>query len=310
MNFGKIGILYGGCSAERNISIMSGTEIYRALLSRGMNVHLFDTKCNDIQKLISSNFNNIFIALHGKYGEDGTIQGTLDLLNIPYTGSGPLASGLCMNKVMAKHIWLQYELPTPLFQVFNRNQGYIFNKNNIEFPVIVKPACEGSTLGVTKANCLADLDIAIRKALIFDDNVLIEKFIEGKELTVGMIGNNTKNIDVFPIVEIVAPNNNYDYEQKYFSDETKYFCPANLSYEIYNNIIEISKKSYNVLGCEGLARIDIIIDNNNTPWLLEINNIPGMTKHSLIPLAAKMNGLNYEDLCILILSTASCKYKK
>ncbi|AWD32657.1 D-alanine--D-alanine ligase B [Candidatus Kinetoplastibacterium sorsogonicusi] len=310
MNFGKVAILCGGYSAERDVSLMSGKAIYKALISKNIDACLFDIKYNNICELKSLGIKRAFISLHGRYGEDGIIQGALELIGIPYTGSGPLTSSLCMNKIITKYIWMQYNLPTPAFTIFNKNTKSDFYKKSFDFPVIVKPASEGSTLGILKAITINDLKHAIDQALLYDKEILIENFIYGRELTVGIINNGINDINILPIIEIITPNNNYDYEHKYFSNETQYFCPASLDKYIYDKIINFCELSYKIFKCEGSVRIDMILDDKNEIWLLEINTVPGMTEHSLLPLAAQASGLSYEDLCIIILSSASCKYNK
>ncbi|AFZ83874.1 D-alanine-D-alanine ligase [Candidatus Kinetoplastibacterium blastocrithidii TCC012E] len=308
MNFGKVGVIYGGFSSEREISLISGKTIYNALLEAGIDVHLFDLGRNTLMLLSESKFDRVFIALHGRFGEDGTIQGVLELLGIPYTGSGQLSSGIAMNKVLSKQIWLQEYLPTPEFEYLRDINSLTIAANKLGFPLIIKPVHEGSTVGIRKVDFFESKSIedAYYNALDFDNEVFAEKFISGRELTVSILGsrNSTK---VLPVVEIIVPNGNYDYDHKYFADETKYICPAILPKHITDLIIDISIKAYNSIGCDSWARVDFILDNDNNPWLLEINTSPGMTDHSLVPIAAKVAGISYTDLCLYILSEASCK---
>ncbi|AGF47119.1 D-alanine-D-alanine ligase [Candidatus Kinetoplastibacterium desouzaii TCC079E] len=306
VSFGKVGILCGGQSSEREISLLSGQNIYNALKSRGLDVYLFDTGENTVPDLVKEKFDVVFIALHGKYGEDGSIQGVLELLNIPYTGSGHMASSIAMNKVITKKLWMQGGLPTPMFFKLDKNNNSKCDLDILGFPLIIKPVHGGSTLGIKVANSYDDIDEAYKKAVLFDNEVFAEKYIVGRELTVSIIENNN-DIEVLPIIEIITPNHSYDYEHKYFSEETKYLCPANLSKEITNDIIKISKDAYKIIECRGWARIDILLDEYDKPWLLEINTSPGMTSHSLVPISAREIGVDYSDLCLKILSGASCK---
>ncbi len=304
---GKIGILYGGNSSERTVSVRSGLSVYRSLKSQGIDVYLFDTGRKCLSELEKSGFERVFIVLHGKNGEDGAIQGALELMKIPYTGSGILASSLAMNKVMAKKIWQQSSLPTPSFEMITKCNDLSVAIKNFGFPFLVKPLRAGSTFGISKVNSDLNLVMAYKKAIKYDSYVFAERFIDGRELTVTVFGKNSGFLDVFPIVEIVHKGDIYTYENKYSSHEKYYQCPANLSVEIGKIVIEISEKAYRTLGCSGLARIDLILDKLNQVWLLEINTSPGMTEYSLAPLAASHIGVNYNELCLMILNQASCK---
>ncbi|UOF93551.1 MAG: D-alanine--D-alanine ligase [Bordetella sp.] len=304
--FGKVGILYGGLSSERKISLMSGLSIYESLKNKDVNVHLFDTGKKTLSELENSEFDRVFIALHGRYGEDGCIQGVLELLRIPYTGSGPIASNLAMNKVLAKQIWLQNNLPTPPFLILKKNHDFSFIAKKLGFPFVFKPTQEGSTIGINKVNDDSHINDAYIDSLKYSFEVFAEKFITGRELTV-VVSKQKETIQCLPIIEIIAPNGNYSYENKYFSDKTRYCCPANLKLEIKQNIVNISEMAFSVLGCDGWARLDIILDKENQAWILEINTLPGMTNHSLVPMAASRIGISYQQLCLKILKQASCK---
>lgn len=306
MNFGKVCVLYGGCSSEREISLISGMTIYNALLESGINAHLFDSGKTTLMSLPKLNFDRIFIALHGRFGEDGVIQGVLELLGIPYTGSGHLASGIAMNKVLSKQIWMQECLPTSKFELLKDVKSLTLAANKLGLPLMIKPVHEGSTVGISKVDIFENIETAYYNAVNYDNEVFAERFIDGRELTVAILGSRDST-KILPIIEIVTPNGNYDYEHKYFSDETKYICPAILSSQITDLISDISIKAYNSIGCDGLARIDFILDKHDNPWLLEINTSPGMTGHSLVPTAAKAAGMSYTDLCLYMLSKASCK---
>jgi D-alanine-D-alanine ligase len=300
--------LYGGRSAEREVSLMSGAGVHQALLSAGVDAHLFDTGERSLSELAAQGFDRVFIALHGRYGEDGTIQGALELLGIPYTGSGPLASALAMDKTMTKRVWLQHGLPTPAFEVLDADTELRLVPDRLSLPLIIKPPHEGSTVGITKVVGYSDMKEGYAAAARYDSEVLAEQFITGRELTVAVLGGG-KTARALPVIEIAAPGGNYDYEHKYFSDDTQYFCPASLPPEVAEEVAEIAVKAYRALDCEGWGRADFILDRNNRPWLLEMNTSPGMTSHSLVPMAAKAVGISYADLCVAILSEAACKVR-
>jgi len=304
--FGRVGILYGGHSAERDVSLMSGQGVHEALCRAGVDAHLFDTGTRTLIDLINAGFDRVFIALHGRYGEDGTLQGMLELMRLPYTGSGPLASTLSMDKVMTKKVWLHEGLPTPDFVVLNDDQNLDRAAERLGLPLIMKPPHEGSTMGVTKVTDRAQMLDAYRLAAQFDTAVLAEQFIDGRELTVPLLGG-PRGARALPVIEIVAPGGNYDYEHKYLSDKTQYICPAKLDAELTDRILRLAERSYEVLGCEGWGRADFMLDAQGRPWLLEMNTSPGMTSHSLVPMGAKAAGMSYDELCLAILETASCK---
>ncbi len=305
-SFGRVGVLYGGKSAEREVSLMSGAGVHEALCSRGVDAHLFDTGLKSLAELAAEKFDRVFIALHGRYGEDGTLQGALELLGIPYTGSGPMASSLAMDKVMTKRVWLEAGLPTPGYVALNDQSELDAAVAKLGLPVIMKPPLEGSTLGILKAEKQNEVLGAYLEAAKFDEVVLAEQFIRGRELTVAILGAG-KTAHALPVIEIVAPQGNYDYEHKYFSDDTQYLCPAPLSVELARTVAEMCVRAYQALGCEGWGRADVMLDAQGRAWLLEMNTSPGMTGHSLVPMAAKAVGMSYPDLCMHILSDARCK---
>ena len=304
--FGRVGVLCGGRSAEREVSLMSGRGVHEALRSAGVDAHLFDTGIRTLIDLVNAGFDRVFIALHGRHGEDGTLQGMLELMGLPYTGSGPLASSLSMDKIMTKRVWREAGLPTPAFAVLTASSDLDDVIDMLGLPMIVKPPHEGSTMGVTKVVHKDQLAEAYALAARFDAEVLAEKFIQGRELTVPVLGKRGA-IRALPIVEIKAPDGNYDYEHKYISDATQYVCPAELDAGLTEEILRIAAQAYDTLGCEGWGRADFMLDQENRPWLLEMNTSPGMTSHSLVPMGAKAAGMNYVDLCLEILSSASCK---
>ncbi|MHA7121980.1 D-alanine--D-alanine ligase [Achromobacter xylosoxidans] len=304
--FGKVGVLYGGRSAEREVSLMSGAGVHQALLSAGVDAHLFDTGERSLAELAAEGFERVFIALHGRFGEDGSIQGALELLGIPYTGSGPLASALAMDKTMTKRVWLQHGLPTPEFELLDADTELRLVPDRLSLPLIIKPPHEGSTVGITKVVGYSDMKEAYALAAKFDAEVLAEQFIQGRELTVAILGGG-KTARALPVIEIAAPGGNYDYEHKYFSDDTQYFCPAALPPAVAEEVADIAVRAYRALGCEGWGRADFMLDADNRPWLLEMNTSPGMTSHSLVPMAARATGMSYAELCVTILADASCK---
>jgi D-alanine-D-alanine ligase len=305
-DFGKVGVLYGGKSAEREVSLMSGGGVHAALLTQGVDAHLFDTGTRSFSELAQQGFDRVFIALHGRYGEDGTLQGALELLGSPYTGSGPMASSLAMDKIMTKRVWLEAGLPTPGYAELTGEDGVSAAASALGLPLMMKAPHEGSTLGIVKvsdANALLD---GYRLAARYDEVVLAEQFITGRELTVAVLGRGA-SAKALPLIEIVAPGGNYDYQHKYFSDDTQYLCPAPIAPALAQHIADLCVQAYCALGCEGWGRADVILDAQDRPWLIEMNTSPGMTGHSLVPMAAKAIGMSYPDLCVHILKDACCK---
>ncbi|MGJ9417950.1 D-alanine--D-alanine ligase [Massilia sp. CMS3.1] len=309
-NFGKVGVLYGGRSAERDVSIMSGTGVLQALKSRGIDAHGFDPAERSLADLAAEQFDCVFIALHGRYGEDGSLQGALEQLGIPYTGSGVMASSVGMDKITTKIIWLSKAIPTPRYATVAPGDDLDAIVAELGLPLIVKPPLEGSTIGITKVNEAEQFEAAVALALGFDETVLAEEFVTGREFTVAVLGSG-KHARALPIVEIVAPEGNYDYQNKYFTDDTKYHCPADLDAALTAEIQQHAVDAYRALGCEGWGRIDVLVrESDMRPFLLEVNTSPGMTSHSLVPMAARAEGISYEDLCIEILRSARCKMVK
>ena len=303
--FGKVGVLFGGRSAEREISLMSGSGVLKALQSLGVDAHPFDPANRPLAELAAEKFDRVFIALHGRYGEDGTLQGALEQLGIPYTGPGVLASAIAMDKAMTKRVWLQNGLSTPDFVMLNANSDWDAVVARLGLPLIVKPAHEGSTLGLTKVTDAAQLPAAYALAAKYDKAVMAEEFISGMELTCPVLGYGD-DTRALPVVRIVAPDANYDYQNKYFSDETQYLCPSGLSSEQEQQIQQLVLDSYRSLGCRGWARADVMVRaSDHRPFLLEINTSPGMTGHSLVPMSAAVAGLPYEQLCVEILRMAA-----
>jgi D-alanine-D-alanine ligase len=305
--FGKVGVLFGGRSAEREISIMSGTGVLEALKSKGIDAHGFDPAERSLADLAAEKFDRVFIALHGRYGEDGSLQGALEQLGIPYTGSGVMASAVAMDKITTKKIWLQHGLPTPKYAVLTADTDVSQAAAGMDLPLFVKPPHEGSTIGITKVTAASDLKAAYELAARFDEEVLVEEFVDGRELTVAVLGRG-KTARALPVVEIVAPQGNYDYQNKYFTDDTKYYCPAQIDAATTAEIQRIAVEAFNAIGCEGWARVDVLLRaSDNKPFLLEANTSPGMTGHSLVPMAGRAIGLEYADLCVEILRSARLK---
>nr|WP_314859992.1 D-alanine--D-alanine ligase [uncultured Undibacterium sp.] len=306
-DLGKVGVLFGGRSAEREVSIMSGTGVLNALKSRGIDAHGFDPAERSLAELAAEKFDRVFIALHGRYGEDGSLQGALEQLGIPYTGSGVMASSVAMDKIFTKKIWLYHELTTPKYAVLSADSDLAKVSQELGLPLIVKPPHEGSTIGITKVSTAEDLPAAYQLAAQFDEEVLAEEFIQGRELTVAVLGRGA-GARALPLIEIVAPDGNYDYQNKYFTDDTKYLCPAPLDESLTLEIQRMCEEAYRAVNCEGWARIDVLLRaRDNKPFLIEINTSPGMTGHSLVPMAAKAAGMSYEDVCVEILKTARLK---
>lgn len=301
---GKVGVLLGGKSGERDISLMSGKGVLDALMSKGVNAHAFDPGQQAITELAVQKFDRVFIALHGRYGEDGTMQGFLEQMNLPYTGSGVLASALAIDKQATKRLWSSFNLATPRFAMLNANSDWQKIAQDLGLPIIVKPAREGSSLGLSKVTKAEDLPAAYALAAKLDRDVMAEQCIIGEELTCPIVGDG-ENARALPVIRIVAPDSNYDYHNKYFSDDTKYLCPTGLDLALETRVQELALSAYRALGCKGWGRADVMIDQKtNQPYLLEMNTAPGMTGHSLVPMAAKAAGVEYADLVLWLLSKA------
>ena len=304
---GKVAVLMGGSSSEREVSLMSGTGVLEALRSRGVDAHAFDPAQRGLDELVREGFQRVFIALHGRFGEDGTVQGALELLRIPYTGSGVMASAIAMDKVYTKRIWTTHDLPTPGFLVARSAADVRTAAERFGLPMAVKPSREGSTIGFTKVGsldqCTAAYDIARRH----DDDVLCEQFVDGRELTVPILGTGAQ-ARALPVIEILAPAGNYDYQNKYFRNDTRYECPADLPPDLTRHIQALSVAAFHAVGCEGWARVDVMLRRADlAPFLLEVNTSPGMTSHSLVPMGARAEGVSYEDLCLQVLESARLK---
>ena len=308
LNLGKVAVLMGGASAERKVSLMSGTGVLKALQSQGVDAHAFDPSEHDLVELKREGFARCFIALHGRFGEDGTVQGALELLGIPYTGSGVMASSIAIDKVMTKRIWRAEGLATPGWFEVDSAEATRRAFATLGAPMIVKPAREGSTIGLTKVTTLEQCDAAYALAAQLDPCVLCEQFVSGDEVTVPLLGSGAQT-EVLPVIRIVAPDGNYDYQNKYFTDTTQYLVPCGLPDGEEAAIQALVRKAYLTLGCRGWARADVMIDaRTRQPYLLEINTAPGMTSHSLVPMSARAAGLSYEALCLRLVQTAALDY--
>lgn len=303
--FGKVAVLMGGRSAEREVSLMSGTGVLKALQSKGVDAHAFDPAERDLGDLQREGFDRCFIALHGRFGEDGTVQGALELMGIPYTGPGVMASAVAMDKLMTKRIWLAEGLPTPAWRQVRSAAETRAAFAALGSPMIVKPVREGSTIGLTKVSTLEQCDAAYALAAGQDPMVMCEQFIAGDEVTCPVLGTGDQ-ARALPVIRIVAPDGNYDYQNKYFTDDTKYLVPCGLPDGEEAAIQALVLKAYRTLDCRGWARADVMIDAaTRKPYLLEINTSPGMTGHSLVPMSARATGLAYEDLCLTLLASAA-----
>ena len=289
-----IAVLMGGYSTEREISLMSGKAVYKALLKNNVECFPFDLTEDNLDKLWIKEFDKAFIVLHGRGGEDGYIQSLLDKRKIPFTGSGVESSNLCMNKAHTKDVWLKHELP--LSPSIVATQGKPIDPIDFPLPWAVKPTMEGSSIGITKVENKNELDTALELAWQYNDEALIEHWIEGDEYTVTILGNQA-----LPSIKIISDHDFYDYDSKYFSNKTEYLCPSDLSEQQEKNIRTIAMKAFNLTGASGWARVDFILDKDKNPYLLEINTVPGMTSHSLVPMAAKAAGMNFEQLVLKIL---------
>ena len=304
----KIAVLMGGASAEREVSLMSGRGVLQALQSLGVQAVAFDPSERDFGDLKREGFTRCFIALHGRFGEDGTVQGALELLGIPYTGPGVMASSIAIDKLMTKHIWRADGLPTPAWKKVDSAAATRVAFTELGSPMIVKPAREGSTIGLTKVTAMDQCQAAFELAAGTHDEVLCEQFIAGDEVTVPVLGSGA-DARALPVIRIKAPDGNYDYQNKYFTDTTEYLVPCGLPEGEEAHIQALVLKAYLSLGCRGWARADVMIDAaTRKPYLLEINTSPGMTSHSLVPMSARAAGLSYPALCLQVLASATRDY--
>ncbi len=301
-DFGKVAVLMGGPSAEREVSLKSGNAVLAALKRRGVDAHGIDADQSSLHLLEKGKFDRVFIALHGRWGEDGVIQGALEVLGIPYTGSGLLGSALGMDKLRTKYLWSAAGIPTPEYAVLERGTDLNWIATKLGLPMFVKPVREGSSLGVSKAKTLAELKAAWEMAAKYDDQVIAEKFVDGAELTCAILGDQA-----LPLIKIETDREFYDYEAKYILDSTRYLCPCGLPAEQEREIQRLALRAFNVLGCSGWGRVDFMQDQSGRVYALEVNTVPGMTDHSLVPKAAKQVGIGFDELVWRILETADAK---
>ena len=298
-DFGKVAVLMGGRSAERAVSLKSGERVLAALKAKGVDAHAFDPKESGIEALVREHFDRAFVILHGRYGEDGTIQGALELLSIPYTGSGVLASALAMDKWHAKLVWQSCGIPTPRSELLGRDSDMQAVATRLGLPLMVKPANEGSSIGMTKVKSARELPEAYTLAANYDRVVIAEAFVDGVELTAGILGDQP-----LPLIKLETPREFYDYEAKYEAADTRYLIPCGLPPDAERIVQDEALFAFNTLGCSGWGRVDLMLDRSGKPYFLEVNTSPGMTDHSLVPMAARHAGLSFEDLCLRILASA------
>jgi D-alanine-D-alanine ligase len=297
--FGKVAVLMGGRSAEREISLKSGTMVLNALKKSGVDAHAFDPRDHGLEALKAQRFDRAFIALHGRFGEDGTVQGALEYLGIPYTGSGVMASALAMDKWRTKLLWRAVGLPTPNCELIGARTESTGLAARLGLPLMVKPAREGSSIGMSKVTTIEKIAPAYELAARYDDVVIAERFVEGVELTAAILGDAP-----LPLIRLETPREFYDYEAKYFADNTRYICPCGLPAEQERSVQRMALEAFRILGCSGWGRVDAMLDRDGKLQLLEVNTIPGMTDHSLVPMAARAKGISFEDLCVRILESA------
>ncbi|MBR2960898.1 MAG: D-alanine--D-alanine ligase [Burkholderiaceae bacterium] len=310
-SLGKVVLLAGGFSSERDVSLMSGKGVYDALVEAGVDVTRFDPQDQSLGELEQGHFDRAVISLHGRFGEDGTIQGVLEYLGVPYTGPGVKTSAITIDKALTKQVWNANGIPTPQGMVVTKGDDMAFVIQSLGKDLVVKPAREGSSIGLSKLKnaTVEELEKAVVKAAALDPRVLVEEYIIGRELTVAVLGQ-AETSHALPIIEIVAPEGNYDYQNKYFTNDVRYECPANLPEELAGEIAKMCERAYRVLEARGWSRIDVMLRDDGRFALLEINTSPGMTSHSLVPLAAKNAGMSYGELVMEVASTAALDNKR
>jgi D-alanine-D-alanine ligase len=297
--FGKVAVLFGGRSAEREISLRSGNMVLGALKRKGIDAHAFDPQDQGLEQLIAQHFDRVFIALHGRFGEDGTVQGALEYLGLPYTGSGVMASAIAMDKWRTKLLWQAAGVPTPPYEVLNKETDFLGVGERLGVPLMVKPAREGSSIGMSKVTSLEKIEAAYELATEYDDVIIAERFIEGVEVTAAIVDD-----EPLPLIRLETPRTFYDYQAKYFSDDTRYICPSGLPTDQERRIQEQALRAFKLIGCSGWGRVDVMVDRAGESYLLEVNTIPGMTDHSLVPMAARARGIEFDDLCVRVLESA------
>jgi D-alanine-D-alanine ligase len=297
--FGKVAVLLGGRSAEREISLKSGNMVLTALKRSGVDAHPFDPQDQGLDQLIAQRFDRVFIALHGRFGEDGTVQGALEYLGLPYTGSGVMASAIAMDKWRTKLLWQAAGVSTPPYQLLAADTDFLEVGQRLGVPLMVKPAREGSSIGMSKVMSVEKIGAAYELAAQHDDVIIAERFIKGVEVTAAIL-----NREPLPLIRLETPRTFYDYEAKYFTDDTRYICPSGLPPEQERSIQQQALAAFDLIGCSGWGRVDVMLDDAGTAYLLEVNTIPGMTDHSLVPMAARAHGIDFDELCLRILESA------
>ena len=297
--FGKVAVLLGGRSAEREVSLRSGNMVLGALKRKGVDAHAFDPQDQGLEQLIAQRFDRVFIALHGRFGEDGTVQGALEYLGLPYTGSGVGGSALAMDKWRTKLLWQAAGIPTPPYELLERESDFAAVADRLGLPLMVKPAREGSSIGMTKVASVEKVQAAYELAAEYDDVVIAERFVEGVEVTAAIL-----NGEALPLIRLETPRVFYDYQAKYFADDTRYICPSGLPEAQERGIQRHALRAFDLVGCTGWGRVDVMLDRAGAPFLLEVNTIPGMTDHSLVPMAARERGIDFDELCVRILESA------
>jgi D-alanine-D-alanine ligase len=298
-DFGKVAVLFGGPSAEREVSLRSGNMVMAALKRQGVDAHAFDPQDQGLAQLIEQKFDRVFIALHGRFGEDGTLQGALEYLGLPYTGSGVMASALAMDKWRTKLLWQAAGVSTPPYELLTSATDFMGLAERIGIPLMVKPAREGSSIGMSKVVSIEKVEAAYELAAEHDDVVIAERFIEGFEVTAAILGD-----EALPLILLETPRTFYDYHAKYFADDTRYICPSGLPEAQERAIQEQALVAFRLIGCRGWGRVDVMVDSAGAAYLLEVNTVPGMTDHSLVPMAARASGLDFDALCMRILEGA------
>ncbi len=297
--FGRVAVAMGGASAEREISLISGQAVLSALVEQSVDAVAVDIGNDPIGALLTEQFDRVFNIVHGRGGEDGVLQGVLESMGLPYTGSGVLGSALCMDKLKTKLCWQARALPTPDCEILKTRDDINRVASQLGFPVMVKPVSEGSSIGMNKATSLEQLTNAWQQARQFDDVVMAEQWVTGDEYTIGIIGDQ-----VLPSIRLQTPNEFYDYQAKYQANTTQYHCPSGLATEQERELMQLAISASQVVDASGWCRVDLFVDESNQPWLIEINTVPGMTDHSLVPMAAKAIGMNFNQLVWKILETS------
>jgi D-alanine-D-alanine ligase len=297
--FGRVAVLMGGLSAERDVSLKSGTSVLTALKRKGIDAHGIDAGRDLFAQLRAGKFERAFIVLHGRFGEDGTVQGGLELMGLPYTGSGVLGSALGMDKLRCKRIWSAAGIPVPEQMVLTKDVDLDTVIETLGFPIFVKPSSEGSSIGISKTRSRAELEQAWALAAKYDDVVLAERFIDGPEVTCAILGERA-----LPLIRIETTREFYDYEAKYISNDTRYHCPSGLDAATEYKLQDLARRAFELIGCSGWGRVDFMLDKQSNPYVLEVNTVPGMTDHSLVPKAAKQAGIEFDELCLRILEAS------